>query len=128
MQRVIATPLCEWRQGQYAGHETHQVVRRARGQERPVRAVVHEDEGADEQAGDWQREEQRNDDRPVERDVDAAHQHGERSQCRRELKRRAPRIRAGVRLDGAAPVRSRGRSERIIQRANFATFSAAGPF
>src|SRR5436190_20170126 len=128
MKRVITPPLGERRERQYAGDESDSVVDSARAKERSMRAVVHEHERSDEQAGDDEVEAKRKGQGPRVQRVDSPHRGRERDERRDQLKRRAPRARANVRPDHVAPIRARmGRLE-LGQRPNFVTFSAAGPF
>src|SRR6185503_2920024 len=133
MQRVIVPPMSERRQRHDAGQKSDDVIEPARREERTVRAVVHENERADEPAGGRQREQEGGDERPAAREVNGHDTRDQRNKRRYQLKRRAPRIRADERLDCAAPVRSRrgryrGGGDWTVQRPNFVTFSAAGPF
>jgi hypothetical protein len=58
VDRVIAPPLRVGRQRQHPGDEPDDVIRAARLEERAVPAVVHDDEGADQEPGGDDREDQ----------------------------------------------------------------------
>ena len=59
VQRVVAPPLGKRRQREHAGDESHRVGQRAGREERPVGAVVHDDERAHQQPGGDRGEQQR---------------------------------------------------------------------
>ena len=105
-QRVITPPLRERRERQHAGHESDGLVDLPRAEERPVRAIVHQHERSDQQSGDDEVETKGQGQGPRVHHVDGPHGSRQRDERGRQLKRRAPRVRAKVRPDHVAPIRT----------------------
>ena len=69
MQRMIASPLREWRQRDHASQKSDCLVQGSRTEERAMSAVVHENERPHEEAGRRQNKNEGEDRRPAEREV-----------------------------------------------------------
>jgi hypothetical protein len=106
MQRVIAAPLSERRERQHTGYRPDDFIRAARGEQRAVRAIVHQNESSYEQPAGGNREKDGEGERPRERSICGRKGDGKQAQRRDELEERPANVRSNVGPDNPSPASS----------------------
>jgi len=106
MDRMVATPLQEGREGQHPGDEPDGVVHLRPREEAPVRAIMHDDERPDEEPGDHEDEKRRRPRRHRHQLVADDQRHDEQPEGVRELPEGAGPVGPGVARDDGAPLKA----------------------
>src|SRR6478752_5989 len=106
VQRVVAAPLTERRQGQHARDVADDLTGALPRKERAVRTVVHEDEGAHEQpTRDWRERQRKPEGMVLEQPVFEPQREREQRERGDQLRNRAAGVGTDVGRYGSTPVR-----------------------
>src|SRR5437016_12166445 len=92
MQTVLVPPVLEGNEGEQTCNGTDNLIGPSRGEERAVRAVVHEDKRPHEQRGCGEGEDERPPEGEREQAIHRREDESERQQCRRELEHGGTRL------------------------------------
>jgi len=103
MQRVLVPPVLEGNEGEQTCNGTDNLIGPPRGEERAVRAVVHEDKRPHEQSGRGEGEDERPPEGEREQAIHRREDESERQQRRRELEHGATELRGLISRDERTP-------------------------